>query len=229
MALVHRPIVPTGLPGSQIVTIDPKFSTNIQTVTDCEGGTTVAPQASSFVPLYTAPSTTAPLFSDPGLWPNGGGDNNCGDNWGNKASVGQQFVVAARQGDWVAIWWDGSEVWLQNPAAHPVLLPASGFKVVPKKGLTSVATYGRAYPEASAYPSDIAYQTVTPLNYTITPGQGYVFGGVTPTDYYYSKTIDASIPGDRTDVIGKTKYYTIQLGHRIAYVQASDVTLVPVI
>jgi N-acetylmuramoyl-L-alanine amidase len=229
MSLVHAPIHATGLPGSQIVTVAPNFATNIQTVTDCEAGTTVAPQASSFVPLYTAPSTTAPLFSDPGLFPNGGGDQNCADNWGNKASSGQQFVVAARQGDWIAIWWDGAEVWLQNPHSHPVLVPASGFKVVPKTGLTSVATYGRAYPEASAYPSDLAPQAVVPLNYTITAGQGYVFGGVTPTDYYHATTIDGTSPEDRTDIVGKTKYYQIQLGHRIAYVQASDVTLVPVI
>ncbi|HEY2793224.1 MAG TPA: N-acetylmuramoyl-L-alanine amidase, partial [Micromonosporaceae bacterium] len=73
MSLVHAPVHATGLPGSQLVTIDPNFATNIQTVTDCEGGTTVPAQASSFVPLYTAPSTSAPLFSDPGLFPNGGG------------------------------------------------------------------------------------------------------------------------------------------------------------
>ncbi|HEY1486074.1 MAG TPA: N-acetylmuramoyl-L-alanine amidase [Micromonosporaceae bacterium] len=229
MALIGAPVHATGLPGSQIVTVDPNFATNIQTVTDCEGSTTVAPQASSFVPLYTAPSTTAPLFSDPGLFPSGGGAQNCADNWGNKASAGQQFVVAARQGDWIAIWWDGAEVWLQNPSSHRVLVPASGFKVVPKPGVTSVATYGRAYPEASAYPSDVTPQPVVPLNYTITPGQGYVFGGVTPTDYYMATTIDGTAPGDRTDFVGTTKYYEIQLGHRIAYVQASDVRLVPVV
>ena len=39
---------------------------------------------------------------------------------------------------------------------------------------TAVPVYGRAYPEQAAYPSQIPYQTVTPLQYSIQPGQAYV-------------------------------------------------------
>jgi hypothetical protein len=228
MSLVHAPIRQTGSPNSKIVTIDPKFSTNINTVTDCQGsGNTVPSQGSSFVALHTGPSATSPLFSDPGLFPSGGGGTTCGNDWGDKASAGQQFVVAARQGDWTAIWWDGNKVWLHNPASNPVLVPASGYIVVPKSGKTSIPTYGRAYPEASAYPAGVTPQSIVPLNYTITTGQGYVYGGPVPGDYYKATTIDGTAPADRTDIVGTTKYYVIQLGHRIGYVMAADVTLVP--
>jgi hypothetical protein len=65
--------------------------------------------------------------------------------------------------------------------------------------------------------------TPSPLQYTIAAGQRYLTAGLVPTDYYYAKTIDNSLPGDHTDVVGKDKYLQIQLGHRIAYVKASDV------
>ena len=85
-----------------------------------------------------------------------------------------------------------------------------------------------AYPNPSEFPSDIPAAAMTPLPYTIQPGQSYVYGGVTPTDYYYATSIDNSVAGDHTDVLGATKYLEIQLGHRIAFVKASDVDVVPV-
>lgn len=211
----------------QVITINPVFADNPQTVTDCEQKQPVPAQAASFVYLRTAPEEKAPLFNDPGLHPTGTADLTCAADWGDKASAGQQFVVAERSGDWTAIWWDGTKVWFKNSADKPVATPASARVVEPKPGVTSVPTYGVAFPEAGEYPADIPAQPITPLPYTIQSGQSYVYGGSTPTDYYYAKTIDSSLPGDHTDVVGKQKYIEIQLGHRIAFVKASDVRVKP--
>lgn len=67
---------------------------------------------------------------------------------------------------------------------------------------------------------------MTPLQYTIKPGQQYVLADATiETDYYYAKTYDDSIPDDHTQVVGQDKYYLIWFGHRMAYVRAADVTV----
>lgn len=227
MNLLGQYTIPTAGPNSPVVTINPVFANNIQTVTDCEANTPVAPQAASFVYLRTAPKASAPLFNDPGLNPTATVGTTCAADWGDKASAGQQFVVAGRQGDWVAIWWDGAKVWFENPNHHQVVTPTSALVVVPKPGVTSVATYGVAYPAASDYPSTITPVTVTPLPYTIQSGQSYVYGGPTPDTYYYAPTIDSSRPGDHTVVVGKQPYLEIQLGHRIAFVKATDVRVIP--
>ena len=220
MDLLGKPIRPSGTSHSPVVTINPKFADNVQTVTDCEANKPLPDQATSFVYLHTAPSADAPLISDPALHPDGKAGTTCAADWGDKASVGQQFVVAERKGDWTAIWWDGVEAWFANKKATT---PSYGLVVTPKAGLASIPTYGRALPEASAYPADIPVQAITPLQYTIKAGQRYVTTGAVPADYYQAKTIDNSLPGDHTNVVGKDKYLRIQLGHRIGYVKAADV------
>jgi hypothetical protein len=98
--------------------------------------------------------------------------------------------------------------------------------VRPRRGLESVPVYGRAYPEEAAYPEEIPYQTVTPLQYRINAGQAYaVRDARVPTDYYYAKTFDDSLPMDHTPVRGEDRYYQVDLGHRFAYVRAADVVL----
>ncbi|HEY4017357.1 MAG TPA: N-acetylmuramoyl-L-alanine amidase [Pseudonocardiaceae bacterium] len=229
MNLLGSYIVPTGSSHSPVVTINPSFATNIQNVTDCENNTPVAAQAASFVYLRTAPNANAPLYNDPGLNPTGTVGTTCAADWGDKASSGQQFTVAGRSGDWIAIWWDGAKVWFENPAGKQVVTDSSALVVEPRPGETSVPVYGSAYPEASAYPSAIPVQSLTPLPYTVQAGQSYVYGGRTPTDYYYAQSIDNSIPDDHTDVPGTQRYLEIQLGHRIAFVLASQVQLVPAV
>jgi N-acetyl-anhydromuramyl-L-alanine amidase AmpD len=220
MNLLGRFTVPTAGPDSQVVTVNPVFAGNVQTVTDCEQNQPVPAQPAGFVYLRTAPNATAPLFGDPGLHSTG---TTCAADWGDKASTGQQFAVAGRQGDWIAIWWDGAKVWFEDPAGHSTATPTSTFVVRPRPGLASIPTYGVAYPDPSDYPAAIPPRTVTPLPYAVQSGQSYVLGGATPTDYYYAQTIDGSLPGDRTNVIGTRRYLEIQLGHRIAFVKASDV------
>lgn len=220
MNLLGQYTVPTAGPNSQVVTINPVFADNIQSVTDCEQNQQLPAQAASFVYLRTAPDPNAPLFNDPGL--NTGGTT-CAADWGDKASTGQQFAVAGRQGDWTAIWWDGAKVWFQDNHATT---PTTAFVVQPRPGMTSVPTFGVAYPDPSEYPAAIPPRTVAPLPYTIQTGQSYVLGGTTPTDYYYAQTINSSLPDDHTDVPGHTRYLEIQLGHRVAFVRASDVRVV---
>lgn len=223
MALLGRHTVPTGGPNSPVVTINPVFADNIQQVTDCESGTPVPAQPASFVYLHTAPSASAPLYDDPGLDPGATVGTTCAADWGDKASAGQQFVVAGRHGDWIAIWWNGTKVWFENPRGNPVITPSSGAVVVPRPGRLSVPTYGTAYPDTTDFPPAIPVRTVSPLPYTIEPGQSYVLGGPTPSDYYYAVTVDNSAADDHTDVLGSRKYLEIQLGHRIAFVNAADV------
>jgi N-acetyl-anhydromuramyl-L-alanine amidase AmpD len=225
--LLGRPFTPTASPQSSLVTIDPVFKENIQATRDCEKGVDLPPQASSFVYLHTAPSDDAPLFSDAGLHTNGAAGTNCAADWGDKASAGQRFVVAERKGDWTAIWWAGGKAWFHSPEGVRTTVPTRGLVVTPKAGVTSVPVYGRAYPEASAYPADIPVQAVSALPYRIKPGEAYAYGGETPTGYYYAKTIDDSLPDDHTYVTGQDRYLTIQIGHRIGFVKAADVDVVP--
>ncbi|NED86946.1 N-acetylmuramoyl-L-alanine amidase, partial [Streptomyces sp. SID11233] len=72
---------------------------------------------------------------------------------GARVSSGQQYVVAERRGSWVALWYNGQKGWLKNSLLKPVAVPSRGLVVTPKKGRADVPVYGRAYPEASAYPA----------------------------------------------------------------------------
>ncbi|MDQ6875388.1 MAG: N-acetylmuramoyl-L-alanine amidase [Actinomycetota bacterium] len=225
MALIGAPIRATAGPRSTVVTIAPGFAGNRQTLSTCDGTATLPRQPTSFVYLRTAPSVSAPLFADPTIHSAGQPGSTRACDWGDQASAGQQFAVAGHQGDWTGIWYEGQEAWFFNPVRNPRALPGGGWLVTPRPGLASIPVYGRAYPEASAYPADIAPQTVVPIEYTITAGQRYVLGDRVTADYYYAKSIDDSIPDDHTVVRGTDRYYQIQLGHRIAFVRASDVVL----
>jgi len=45
---------------------------------------------------------------------------------------------------------------------------------------------------------------------TLQPGQQYVIGDKTvPTNYYYAKSFDNSIPGDKTVITGEQEYYQV--------------------
>lgn len=227
MSLIGTPVAARGSAASPMVTIAPGFDRNVQQVNDCEGdGSAVEPQGVSFVWLRTAPRDDAPLYSDPALHPDGSAGTTCANDWGDKASAGQQFVVAEKRGDWIAIWWQGAKVWFKSgDGRERTAVSARGTIVTPKPGRGAIPTYGRAYPEPSAYPDQIPVEGIYPLQYTMKQGQSYVSGGLAKTDYYYAKTIDDSLPLDHSVVRGKTKYLRVQLGHRIGFVQAADVTV----
>ena len=88
------------------------------------------------------------------------------------------------------VWWLGETGWVYNPSQRPGAAPLAGAGGRRRPPTTAVPVYGRAYPEQSAYPGGaIPYQTVTPLQYSIQPGQSYVLADADiETDYYCAKT-----------------------------------------
>ncbi|HVW43104.1 MAG TPA: N-acetylmuramoyl-L-alanine amidase, partial [Amycolatopsis sp.] len=139
---------------------------------------------------------------------------------GSRASAGQRYAVADVRGDWTAVWFLGQIGWFPTAAAVPV----PGRVVTPKPGVAAIPVYGRAYPEAEAYPAGIQPQDLTPLQYSLLAGQKYAAGPVLDAEYYWSATFD---PAQHVVVRGKTRYVQIQFGHRVAFVKLDDVVTVP--
>ncbi|MEP6799411.1 MAG: peptidoglycan recognition family protein, partial [Lapillicoccus sp.] len=188
-ALLGHPLSSiSGKPSNDVVRILPGFARNKQPVTGCDtAGVACAAQGTNFVYLRTSPSAAAPLVSDIGLYPDGRASTTDVADVGARATAGMEFAVAGRQGDWTAIWYLGSIAWFKNPVLKPTAIPVPGSYVVPKKGLTSVATFGVAYPQASEFPAGLTPQVITPLPYTVKAGQRVVLADSTvATDYYYA-------------------------------------------
>ena len=213
-----------------LVRILPGFEENRQQVTYCTSGVqdSCGSQPTNFVYLHTAPSESAPLVNDIGRNAKGVPSTTSVSDIGARAQAGLTFAVAERQGDWTAIWFNGVKGWFLNPASDPTAVPVKGAYVVPKAGLAKAPVYGRAYPEASAYPAGIRVQALAPLQYSFAAGQRYAVGDLTvPTDYYRAVTFSPDTPNDHLDVVGQDRYYQISLGHRFAFVRAADVDVVP--
>jgi hypothetical protein len=227
--LLHAPFHQSGTPDSGLVTIDPDFATNRPAFTGCTGARTnpCPPSGSSEVILHSAPSQNAPLVVDLGLHPDGTPSTMYISDHGARASTGQVYAVADRQGDWTAIWYLGQKAWFYNPRQAPTADWTAGLVVTPKPGKATIPMYGRAYPEAAAYPAGVPVQAIVPLQYTLSAGQRYAVGAVLPSEYYRAVTFDGSSPGDWTVIRGTTKYVQIQFGHRIAYVNLDDVQILP--
>ncbi|MBM9510522.1 N-acetylmuramoyl-L-alanine amidase [Actinacidiphila acididurans] len=224
MELLGAPVHPTAGPWGGAVTIDPQYETNQPLYTGCvKAGTPCPAHGSDAVRLYTAPSFDAPLVKDIGLHGATGASTTDVNDVGARASTGQQFAVADRQGDWTAIWYLGQEAWFWNPAAAPTAVNALALVATPKPGLASIPVYGRAYPEASAYPAGVPVQGLYAMPYQVLAGQRYVVGGAVHGEYYYAVTYDPST--SHTVVRGKQLYYEVQLGHRVEWVRADDVDL----
>ncbi|GAA3291084.1 N-acetylmuramoyl-L-alanine amidase [Streptomyces cinereospinus] len=223
--LLGRPLGPTARPGGGVVTILPDYAANRPAYTGCvTSGAPCPVHGSSAVRLYSGPGETYPLIKDVGLRPGGEDSTTDVNDIGSRVSTGQQYAVAGRRGDWTAIWYLGRRAWFRNPAEAPTAVPAKGLVVTPRDGVESVPVYGRAYPEASAYPAGVPAQPVSPLPYQLLKGQRYVVGAKVPGEYYYAVTFAAD--GHRV-VVGEERYYEIQFGHRVAFVRAADVTAVP--
>jgi N-acetyl-anhydromuramyl-L-alanine amidase AmpD len=230
MSLLHAPITsgPAVTSNTKVLTISPDFATNQQTITDCSSGTcvTLPAQGSNLVYLHTAPNASSPLLTDKYKHPDSApGTTEAGD-WSATANAGDQYVLAGKQGDWTAIWYGGQRGWFYNPAGSAQAAHVSSSRVItPKPGLASIPVYGGAYPEASAYPSDVPFQGQNVL-YTIYSGQYYTTAGKAPaTDYFYDATINYSLPDDHVIVHGTDVFYQITFNHRQAYVKASDVSV----
>ncbi|MFF9768913.1 N-acetylmuramoyl-L-alanine amidase [Streptomyces sp. NPDC014636] len=221
--LLGAPLRATAGPDSDMVTILPDYATNQPRFTGCApAGSPCRPHGSSAVRLYTEPRENAPLIQDPGRKPDGGDSTEDVNDLGSRVSAGQTFAVADRSGDWTAIWFQGRKAWFKNPKAHPTAVGAAGHMVTPKEGLDEVPVYGRALPEEDAYPDDMEEPTDSPLPYSFQAGQRYVTQSGVGSSYTAKSFSDTPNPV----VWGREKYYEIQLGHRLAYVRASDVDVV---
>jgi hypothetical protein len=216
--LLGRPFEPGAGENGGLVTIRPDYATNQPVYTGCvTAGRACAAHGSSEVRLYSDHDEKSALIKDIGL----GTTPTTGVNdLSSRVSTGQQYAVADRYGDWTAIWYLGQKAWFKDPKKNPAAVPASGRVVTPKAPLTSVPVYGRAYPEASAYPAGVPAQTMSPLPYRLLTGQKYVVGDELPGEYLYAVTFTT---GSHRVVTGKDLYYQIQFGHRVAFVRAADV------
>jgi N-acetyl-anhydromuramyl-L-alanine amidase AmpD len=214
MALVGAPTNPSGDDRTgRIVTIAPKWDTNRPVVTYCDPTCRTLPsQPANFVYLRTAPSEGAALIHDPGL--PGSGTTRAND-WGDKAVTGQTFAVAERLSDWTAIWYGGQKAWFADPNGRSEV-PGGGTLVTPRVGLASIPVYGRAYPTSIS--------TAT-LGYTIPAGQTYVAKDLVTGSYYEATTFND--PASYRLWTDATRFYEIRFNHRIAYLRADDVQVVP--
>ncbi|MGP3958832.1 N-acetylmuramoyl-L-alanine amidase [Nonomuraea sp. 3N208] len=208
--------------GGDSVMIRPTYGSNRPRFTGCltaKAGQDCPPHGATTVWLHTSPSESAPLITDVGKHGGKPSSYSVYDH-AARASTGQRFAVAERQGDWTAIWYLGQKAWFHNPASNPTAVPAKGPLVTPLKPDTQV--YGRAYPEKSAYRL-ASYQPLTPLQYKIAPGQTYTVGDTITGSYYAAGTFH---PSKHVTTTGQTSYHQIQLGHRVMFVMAKDVRLI---
>ncbi|WP_117209364.1 peptidoglycan recognition protein family protein [Allorhizocola rhizosphaerae] len=234
--LLRAPWHGTGTHHTGLVTINPDFTTNRPAFTHCPpasnpGGLPIPgpcpSRGSSSVILRQDPAHDAPLINDLGIRPDGTPNTMNVKDHGARASAGQKFAIAEVRGEWTAIWYLGRKAWLHNPPGARNALWSFGFVARPKEGRATIPVYGRAYPEQAAYPANVPYQPLAPLQYTFAAGQRYVVGDILPSEYYRAVTFDGSSPGDRTVVEGEMRYVQIQFGHRIMYVNLDDVDILP--
>ncbi|MEV4573879.1 N-acetylmuramoyl-L-alanine amidase [Nonomuraea jabiensis] len=218
--LLGRPL--KGVQSGNSIMIRPSYATNRPRFTGCvavKPDKACPPHGAATVWLHQEPRESSPLVRDPGKHPGKPSTYSVYDH-SARASTGQRYAVADRQGDWTAIWYLGQKAWFHNPPSDPTAVPARGPLVTPLRPGTRV--YGRAYPEQAAYKL-ASYQPLAPLQYKIGPNQTYTVGD-TITGSYYSA--GAFSPAKHVTTTGQTRYYQIQLGHRVMFVMAKDVRLI---
>ncbi|MEV4441721.1 peptidoglycan recognition family protein, partial [Streptomyces sp. NPDC049577] len=134
-ALMGRGFHATAGPYSGMVTIRPEYEDNTPEYTGCDKpGSPCPSHGSGAVRLYTAPNDTAPLVTDAGLHPDGSPSTTGVNDTGARASTGQQFAVAGREGEWTAIWYLGQKAWFHDPWWQETSVPARGTLVTPRAG-----------------------------------------------------------------------------------------------
>ncbi|MFW6693200.1 N-acetylmuramoyl-L-alanine amidase [Streptomyces sp. MAR4 CNX-425] len=225
--LLGAPLERAAYADGRVVTIRPDYARHRPVYTACTGDTAAAcpPHGSGAVRLRARPAPDAPLVGDPGL--HGGSPASTGVNdTGARASTGQQFAVAGRRGDWTAIWYLGRKAWFHNPASAPTAVVDDGATVTPRRGAGPVRVHGLALPEASAYPGGVEPERARPLPYTLREGQAYVLGGTQRGEYFHAPGLADESGAPSRVVRGRTVWHQIQVGHRIGYVKAADVTVV---
>jgi N-acetyl-anhydromuramyl-L-alanine amidase AmpD len=212
-----------------VVTISPTMSANKQTVQSCDDANVCSDLTapSNFVYLRTASNANAPLLADKELHPDGSHGTTKIDDWSAKATTGQKYVLAGRDGDWTAIWFGNQRGWFYNPASAPTasFSRSQGQVFKLKSSVAQAKIYGAAYPEASAYPAGVHSPLQTQPAYTIYGGQQYVSDGIVPTDYFYDYTVNSSAPYDHQVFTGQDKFIKFQYNQRVMFIRASDVVM----
>ncbi|WP_407563456.1 N-acetylmuramoyl-L-alanine amidase [Streptomyces sp. 184] len=224
--LLGAPLEPAAHADGRVVTIRPDYASHRPEYTACTDDTAAAcpPHGSGAVRLRTSPAPDAPLVRDPGL--HGDAPSSTGVNdTGARASTGQQFAVAGRRGDWTAIWYLGRKAWFHNPASAPTAIADDGATLTPRPGAGPVQVHGLALPEASAYPEGVEPKEPRPLPYRLRPGQRYVVGDTMPGEYFHAPGLTDETGAASRVIRGRTLWHQIQVGHRIGYVKAADVTV----
>ncbi|MFI5941982.1 N-acetylmuramoyl-L-alanine amidase [Streptomyces uncialis] len=206
-----------------LVTVLPGYDANRPEFLGCsEPGVPCPAHGSGALRVRTEPRDDAPLVPDAGLRPDGGATTAGVNDTGARLSTGQRYAVAERSGEWRAVWYLGRKGWFRDPAERGVTVPSRGVVVTPKPGLVDVPVYGRAYPEAAAYPSEVPVQPLSPLPYRLGAGQRYVSGGEVRGEFFHAPSFDT---GKHRVVRGTEGYHLIQFGHRVAYVRTADVVV----
>lgn len=204
------------------VLIKPAYDTNRPTFTGCSRKRpTCKPHGASTVWLRTEPRADATLVDDIGKRVGKDSTYSVYDH-SARASTGQRYALAEVRGAWTAIWYLGQKAWFHNPASAPTAVLTKGPLVVPLKD--NVKVYGRAYPERSAYRGRASFQRHAPLQYTLRLGQSYSLGYTLPGTYVRANSFT---PANHVTVRGKLSYHQIQLGHRVMFVKARDVKVIP--
>nr|WP_242613532.1 peptidoglycan recognition family protein [Herbihabitans rhizosphaerae] len=225
--LLGAPLKGRGNAKAGLVTIKPNFANNTPAFTGCDKDNPGAPcpkRGSTSVVLHTEPRQDAPLLADIGLRPDGSPSTMHVSDHGSRVETGQRYAVAEVAGDWTAVWYLGQKGWFFNPPGAPTGVWAKGAVVTPKPGLANVPVFGRAYPEKEAYPTGYPPQDIVPLQYSLPAGQRYAVGLDLGSEYYSATTFD---PAAHKVIAGKTRYIQVQFGHRVAYVKADDVQVLP--
>lgn len=228
-SLLGAPITADGGADSPLVTINPAYDTHRPDYTGCDPQDTSAacdPHGSSGVRLHTGPSADAPLVPDPGTHPGREESGTSIHDIGARASTGQQFALAGREGEWSAVWFNGRRAWFHDPEERRTAVPSSGWIATPKEGKDVVPVHGVAYPDPSDYPEGVGVRPAEPLPYRFAAGQSYAVGREGEAfegEFYAATTFD---PAGHQVVRGQ-RYHQIQLGHRIAFVRADDVDVRP--
>ena len=209
-------------PDGRSLIIRPDYETNLQKFTGCGKKTPgCAPHGSASVWLRTAPSPDAPLIDDIGKRVDAPSTYSVYDH-SARASTGQRYALAEISGEWTAIWYLGQKAWFHNPPSAPTAIIATGPVITPVRD--NVPVYGRAYPEKSAYPAGVNFQPPSPLQYTLRLDQSYASDLTLPGTYQAAGSYN---PARHVTVTGKLRYHQIQLGHRIMFVRAEDVRVLP--
>ncbi|GAA4636145.1 N-acetylmuramoyl-L-alanine amidase [Actinoallomurus vinaceus] len=224
--LMGRPLTGSADLGARVM-IRPDYDTNVVPYTGCDkagSGNPCPAHGGGSVMLRTEPRDDAPLVKDIGVHPTTGGAATM-DIYDHsaRASTGQTYALADRQGDWTAIWYLGQKAWFYNPASKPTAVGVHGSVVTPKPGLDSVPLYGMAQPEDAAFPAGVtppSDRTVSPMGYVFGAGQKYAVVGYEESEYFHAVTYD---PAQHIVVHGDQTYYLIQFGHRAYFVKYEDV------